>query len=62
LRKLGAQEVPLSQVAGKIREILTEQKVSELFTSWLQSLRAESKITIPVPASAPASPSGGQAP
>jgi peptidyl-prolyl cis-trans isomerase SurA len=62
LRKLGAQEVPLAQVAGKIREILTEQKVSELFTSWLQSLRAESKITIPVPASAPASPSGGQAP
>jgi peptidyl-prolyl cis-trans isomerase SurA len=62
LRKKGAQDVPLAQVAGKIREILTEQKVNELFTSWLQSLRAESKITIPVPAAAPASPSGGQAP
>jgi peptidyl-prolyl cis-trans isomerase SurA len=62
LRNKGAQDVPLAQVAGKIREILTEQKVNELFTSWLQSLRAESKITIPVPAAAPASPSGGQAP
>lgn len=62
LRKTGALEVPLAQVASKIREILTQQKVNELFTSWLQSLRAESKITIPVPASAPASPTGGQAP
>jgi hypothetical protein len=62
LRKIGAQEVPLTQVSNKIREILTEQKVTEMFTSWLQSLRAESKINIPVPASAPASPSGSQAP
>lgn len=62
LRKTGALEVPLAQVASKIREILTQQKVNELFTSWLQSLRAESKISIPVPASAPASPTGGQAP
>lgn len=62
LRKTGAQEIPLTQVASKIREILTQQKVNELFTSWLQSLRAESKITIPVPASSSASPSGGQAP
>ncbi len=61
LRQKGAQEVPLAQVAGKIREILTEQKVNELFNSWLQSLRAESKINIPVPAAAPTSPSGGQA-
>jgi peptidyl-prolyl cis-trans isomerase SurA len=62
LRRKGAQEVPLAEVVGKIREILTQQKVNELFNSWLQTLRAESKITIPVPASAPASPSGGQAP
>lgn len=62
LRKKGAQEVPLAQVSNQIREILTEQKVNELFSSWLQSLRAESKITIPVPAAAPTSPSGGQAP
>jgi peptidyl-prolyl cis-trans isomerase SurA len=58
LRKVGAQEVPLAQVSGKIREILTEQKVNELFNSWLQSLRSESKIS--TPASSPPPPSGGQ--
>jgi peptidyl-prolyl cis-trans isomerase SurA len=58
LRKAGAQDIPLAQVSGKIREILTEQKVNELFTSWLQSLRSESKISTP-PTSPPA-PAGGQ--
>jgi hypothetical protein len=57
LRKSGAQDVPLAQVSGKIREILTEQKVNELFTSWLHSLRSESKIS--TPSSTPA-PTGGQ--
>jgi peptidyl-prolyl cis-trans isomerase SurA len=60
LRKAGAQDVPLAQVSGKIREILTEQKVNELFNSWLQSLRAESKINMPGSASSPPSPAGGQ--
>jgi peptidyl-prolyl cis-trans isomerase SurA len=57
LRKSGAQDVPLAQVSGKIREILTEQKVNELFTSWLQTLRSESKINT---SSTPPPPSGGQ--
>jgi peptidyl-prolyl cis-trans isomerase SurA len=57
LRKSGAKDVPLAQVSGKIREILTEQKVNELFTSWLHSLRSESKIS--TPSSTPA-PTGGQ--
>jgi peptidyl-prolyl cis-trans isomerase SurA len=60
LRKAGAQDVPLAQVSGKIREILTEQKVNELFSSWLQSLRSESKINVPGPASSPPAPAGGQ--
>jgi len=58
LRKSGAQDVPLAQVSGKIREILTEQKVNELFTSWLQTLRSESKINTSAPT--PPSPTGGQ--
>lgn len=58
LRKTGAQEIPLAQVSGQIREILTQQKVNELFSSWLQSLRSESKIS--TPASSPPQPSGGQ--
>ena len=58
LRKSGAQDVPLSQVSGKIREILTEQKVNELFSSWLQTLRSESKINTSTPTPPP--PPGGQ--
>ncbi len=62
LRKTGSQEVPLAQVAAQIREILTQQKVNELFTSWLQSLRQESNINLPTPSISSSSPSGGQAP
>ena len=58
LRKSGAQDVPLAQVSGKIREILTEQKVNELFTSWLQTLRSESKIS--TSSKTPPAPTGGQ--
>lgn len=58
LRKSGAHDVPLAQVSGKIREILTEQKVNELFTSWLHSLRSESKIS--TPSSSPPAHPGGQ--
>ena len=58
LRKSGAQDVPLAQVSGKIREILTEQKVNELFSSWLQTLRSESKIS--TSGTTPPSPTGGQ--
>ena len=60
LKKSGAQEVPLAAVTGKIREILTEQKVNQLFTSWLQSLRAESKIRTSVEGSVTPAPGGGQ--
>jgi hypothetical protein len=59
LRNAGAQEVPLATVAGKIREILTEEKVSQLFSSWLHSLRAESKIHTSAATSSPPS-AGGQ--
>lgn len=40
-------EVPSAEVASKIREVLTQEKVSELMLSWLQSLRSESKVTVP---------------
>jgi len=44
LKQSGAGEVPLSEVTGKIRELLTEEKVNELLVSWLQTLRSESKV------------------
>ena len=60
LKKSGAQDVPLATVTAKIREILTQQKVNQLFTSWLQSLRAESKIHTSVEGSITSSAGGGQ--
>ena len=51
LKQNGAGEVALADVSGKIRELLTQEKVSELLVSWLQSLRSESKVSIPGAAS-----------
>lgn len=47
LKQNGAGEVALADVSAKIRELLTQEKVSELMVSWLQSLRSESKVSIP---------------
>ncbi len=40
-------ETPSAEVAAQIRELLTEEKVNELMISWLQSLRSESKVSVP---------------
>jgi peptidyl-prolyl cis-trans isomerase SurA len=47
LKQAGASEVPLADVSAKIRELLTEEKVSELLVSWLQTLRSEGQVHIP---------------
>jgi peptidyl-prolyl cis-trans isomerase SurA len=47
LRQSGSSELPLSDVSARIRELLTEQKVSELLVSWLQTLRAEGDVRVP---------------
>lgn len=47
LKQTGAGDVPLEEVSAKIRELLTEEKVSELMVSWLHSLRSESKVSVP---------------
>ncbi|HEY6368936.1 MAG TPA: hypothetical protein VIX37_00020 [Candidatus Sulfotelmatobacter sp.] len=47
LKQPGAGDVPPADVAAKIRELLTEEKVSQLMVSWLQSLRSESKVSVP---------------
>jgi hypothetical protein len=47
LRQSGSSELPLSDVSTRIRELLTEQKVSELLVSWLQTLRSEGDVRIP---------------
>lgn len=53
LKQTGSFEVPLAEVSAKIRELLTQEKVSELLVSWLQTLRSEGQVHIPgVPPSA----------
>jgi hypothetical protein len=47
LKQAGSSEVPLADVAGQIREVLTQEKVSELLVSWLQTLRSEGQVHIP---------------
>ncbi len=47
LKQSGASEVPLAEVSARIRELLTEKKVSELLVSWLQTLRSEGQVRIP---------------
>ena len=45
LRKRGSREVPLPEVSARIKNLLAEQKLNELITSWLESLRSESRIS-----------------
>lgn len=52
LMQAGAAQVPLSDVSAKIRELLTEQKVSEMLVSWLQTLRSQGDVHLPGVASA----------
>ncbi|HUA15684.1 MAG TPA: SurA N-terminal domain-containing protein [Verrucomicrobiae bacterium] len=47
LKQAGAGDVSLAEVSGKIRELLTEQRVNELLVSWLQSLRSEGSVSFP---------------
>jgi len=49
LRQKGAHEVPLSEVTPRIRELLTQQKMNQLLTAWLQNLRASSEIRTEAP-------------
>jgi hypothetical protein len=44
LRQSGAQNVPLAEVTSKIKELLTQKKISQLLITWLQNLRAGSDI------------------
>jgi len=47
LRPSGAGDTPSAEVSARIRELLTQEKVNEMMVSWLQSLRSESKVSIP---------------
>jgi peptidyl-prolyl cis-trans isomerase SurA len=44
LKQAGSKSVPLADVSPKIKELLTQQKLDQLLTAWLQNLRATSQI------------------
>ena len=44
LHQSGGESVPLAEVSGKIKELLTQKKITQLLTTWLQNLRAGSQI------------------
>jgi hypothetical protein len=44
LRQSGGQNVPLTEVTAKIKELLTQKKINQLLTAWLHDLRAGSEI------------------
>ncbi|HVZ59726.1 MAG TPA: SurA N-terminal domain-containing protein [Terriglobales bacterium] len=43
----GAPVPPLEDVAGKIREILTQKRTDELFQEWLRTARTQNDIRVP---------------
>jgi hypothetical protein len=47
LKRSGSGNVPLDEVSAQIRELLTQERVSELMVSWLHSLRSESRVSVP---------------
>jgi hypothetical protein len=44
LEKAGAPDPPLSEVAGQIRELLTQKAIDEQLTVWLEALRRQGRI------------------
>jgi len=46
VKRMGAEPDPLSAVADKIEELLTQQKIDKMFSTWMQNLRSQSEIHI----------------
>ncbi len=44
LKKKGGHEVALAEVFGQIKDLLAEQRLNQLLTGWLASLRSGSRI------------------
>lgn len=47
LRRAGGKDLPLEEVAGKIREIIIQQRMTEQANGWIQTLREQADIQIP---------------
>jgi peptidyl-prolyl cis-trans isomerase SurA len=51
LIRSGGAQISLAQAAPKIRELLIQQQINQLLTSWLESLRSQAQIRVFVPES-----------
>ncbi|MGO8986812.1 MAG: SurA N-terminal domain-containing protein [Terriglobales bacterium] len=49
MKRAGTSVEPLTQVFGRIKDLLAEKKMNELLSGWLASLRAGSHILAPDP-------------
>jgi transcriptional regulator with XRE-family HTH domain len=49
MKKAGSRAAPLTDVFGRIKDLLTEKKMNELLSGWLASLRSGSQIKSPEP-------------
>jgi hypothetical protein len=49
LKSAGNRATPLTEVFGRIKDLLAEKKMNELLSGWLASLRSESHILTPDP-------------
>jgi sulfur carrier protein ThiS len=47
MKKAGSRATPLTEVFGRIRDLLAEKKMNELLSGWLASLRSGSHINPP---------------
>jgi hypothetical protein len=49
LKQNGARQIPLAEIAPKIRELLVQQHMDEMLDAWLHNLRQQSHIQTLVP-------------
>jgi hypothetical protein len=56
MKKAGASATPLTEVFGRIKDLLAEKKMNELLTGWLASLRTASHIPTPESSAAERNP------
>jgi DNA-binding transcriptional ArsR family regulator len=47
MKRAGSRATPLTEVFGRIKDLLAEQKMNELLSGWLVSLRSGSQILTP---------------
>ena len=56
MKRAGSREVPLPEIFSHIKDLLAEQKLNQLLSNWLASLRSASRIQTPVSSAGEATP------